>query len=315
MRALLLILLFATQASAQDWPSRPVLMVNPFAAASAVDVVTRLVAQGLAQVTGKSFLVENKTGASGNIGTEFVAKAKADGYTFLVGSPGTMAINPYLFKKLPYDAEKDFVPVTTLVSFPQVLIVNPNVPVKTMEELTAYVKARAGKLNFSSAGIGTTSHLVMEMVKSAGGLDMVHVPFRGGAPATQAVISGDVQFAVEGLPSLPAHLKAGTVRAVAVTSLQRAASLPNVPAISETIADFDAAAWIILFAPAGTPAPIVERMAAEAGKAMQVAEVKARLGDMGATVVATTPAQTAAFHKRELAKFKRAVEISGATAE
>lgn len=315
MRALLLILLLATQASAQDWPLRPVLMVNPFAAASAVDVVTRLVAQGLAQTTGKSFLVENRTGASGNIGTEFVARAKADGYTFLVGSPGTMAINPYLFKKLPYDAEKDFIPVTTLVSFPQVLIVNPNVPVKTMEELTAYVKARAGKLNYSSAGIGTTSHLVMEMVKSAGGLDMVHVPFRGGAPATQAVIAGDVQFAVEGLPSLPAHLRAGTVRAVAVTSLQRAASLPNVPAISETIRDFDAAAWIILFAPAGTPAPIVDRMAAEAGKAMQVAEVKAKLGDMGATVVATTPAQTAVFHKRELAKFKRAVEISGATAE
>jgi tripartite-type tricarboxylate transporter receptor subunit TctC len=318
MRSILLVALLALQAvpaAAQDWPTRPVLMVNPFAAASAVDVVTRLVAQGLTQTTGKSFLVENKTGASGNIGTEFVAKAKADGYTFLVGSPGTMAINPYLFKKLPYDAEKDFVPVTTLVSFPQVLIVNPNVPVKSMDELTAYVKARAGKLNYSSAGIGTTSHLVMEMVKSAGGLDLVHVPFRGGAPATQAVISGDVQFAVEGLPSLPAHLKAGTVRAVAVTSLQRAPSLPNVPAISETIRDFDAAAWIILFAPAGTPAPIVERMAAESAKAMQVAEVKARLGDMGATVVATTPAQTAAFHKRELAKFKRAVEISGATAE
>jgi len=137
MRALLLILLLATQASAQDWPSRPVLMVNPFAAASAVDVVTRLVAQGLSQTSGKSFLVENKTGASGNIGTEFVARAKPDGYTFLVGSPGTMAINPYLFKKLPYDAEKDFIPVTTLVSFPQVLIVNPKLPVNTMEELTA----------------------------------------------------------------------------------------------------------------------------------------------------------------------------------
>jgi tripartite-type tricarboxylate transporter receptor subunit TctC len=318
MRTILLIALFTLQAApaaAQDWPSRPVLMVNPFAAASAVDVVTRLVAQGLNQTTGNSFVVENKTGASGNIGTEFVAKSKADGYTFLVGSPGTMAINPYLFKKLPYDAEKDFIPVTTLVSFPQVLIVNPNVPVRTMDELTAYVKARAGKLNYSSSGIGTTSHLVMELVKSAGGLDLVHVPFRGGAPATQAVMSGDVQFAVEGLPSLPAHLKAGTVRAVAVTSLQRAPSLPNVPAISETIRDFDAAAWIILFAPAGTPAQIVERMAAESAKAMQVVDVKARLGDMGATVVATTPAQTAVFHKRELAKFKRAVEISGATAE
>jgi tripartite-type tricarboxylate transporter receptor subunit TctC len=319
MRSRLTILLVALHAlpaaAQQDWPARPVLMINPFAAASAVDVVTRLAAQGLTQTTGRSFVVENKTGASGNIGTEFVAKAKPDGYTFLVGSPGTMAINPFLFKKLPYDAEKDFVAVSTLVSFPQVLIVNPNLPVKSMDELTAYVKARAGKLNYASAGIGTTSHLVMELVKSAAGLDLVHVPFRGGAPATQAVISGDVQFAVEGLPSLPGHLKAGTVRPVAVTSLQRAASLPNVPAISETIRDFDAAAWVILFAPAGTPAPIVERMAAECAKALQLAEVKAKLGDMGAAVVASTPAQTAAFHRRELAKFKRAVEISGATAD
>src|SRR5262245_55201129 len=318
MRPILLAALLVLQippAAAQDWPSRPVLMVNPFAAASAVDVVTRLVAQGLTQNTGRSFLVENKTGASGNIGSEFVAKAKADGYTFLVGSPGTMAINPYLFKKLPYDAEKDFVPVTTLVSFPQVLIVNPKLPVHSMAELTAYTKANSGKVNYASAGIGTTSHLVMELVRSAAGLEMTHVPLRGGAPATQAVIAGDVQFAVEGLPSLPAHLRAGSVRAVAVTSLARSAMLPNTPAISETIPDFDGAAWVILFAPAGTPAPIVERMAAEAGKAMQLPEVKSKLGDLGAAVVATTPAQTAAFHKRELAKFKRAVEISGATAE
>ena len=226
-----------------------------------------------------------------------------------------MAINPYLFKKLPYDAEKDFVPVTTLVSFPQVLIVNPALPVKSMADLTAYVKARPGKLNYASAGIGTTSHLVFELLKSAAGLDVVHVPFRGGAPATQAVIAGDVQFAVEGLPSLPAHLKSGAVRAVAVTSLERAASLPEVPAISEIIRDFDAAAWVILFAPTGTPAPIVERMAEECAKAMQIADVKAKLTGMGAAVVASSPSQTAAFHKRELAKFKRAVEISGATAE
>ena len=319
MRSILLLALIAAHATSataqQDWPSRPVQMVNPFAAASAVDVVTRLVAQGLTQTAGKSFLVENKTGASGNIGSEFVARAKPDGYTFLVGSPGTMAINPYLFKKLPYDAEKDFVPVSTLVSFPQVLIVNPALPVKSMADLTAYVKARPGKLNYASAGIGTTSHLVFELVKSAAGLDVVHVPFRGGAPATQAVIAGDVQFAVEGLPSLPAHLKSGAVRAVAVTSLERAASLPEVPAISETIRDFDAAAWVILFAPAGTPAPIVERMAEECAKAMQLPDVKAKLTGMGASVVASSPSQTAAFHKRELAKFKRAVEISGATAE
>jgi tripartite-type tricarboxylate transporter receptor subunit TctC len=314
--ALVLLFIAALPAAAQDWPARPVVMINPFAAASAVDVVIRHVAQRLSSNLNRPFVVENKTGASGNIGTEAAAKAKPDGHTFLVGSPGTMAINPFLFKKLPYDAEKDFIPVTTLVSFPQVLIVNPSLPVKTMEELMAYVKARPGKLAYGSSGVGTTSHLAMELVKSAaGGMDMVHVPFRGGAPATQAVIAGDVQVGIEGLPSLPGHLKAEKIRAIAVTSATRAAALPNVPAIAETIKDFDAAAWVIVFAPAGTPAAIVERMAQESNKAMQDPEVKAKLGEIGATVVGTNPAQTAAYHKRELAKFKRAVEISGATAE
>ena len=308
-------LAFALSANAQDWPAKPVTLVNPFAAASAVDVVTRLVAQRLSANTGKSFLVENKTGASGNIGTESVAKAKADGYTFLVGSPGSMAINPYLFKKLPYDAEKDFVAVTTLAAFPQVLIVNPKLPVHDLPELIAYTKANAGKLNYASSGTGSTAHLVMELIKADADLTITHVPFRGGSPATQAVIAGDVQMGVEGLPSLPAHIRSGLIRPIAVTSLNRAPTLPNVPAVSETIKDFDAAAWIILFAPTGTPAQIVERMAQETGKALQDAEVKAKLADMGAAPVGGSPAQTAAYHRKEMAKFKRAVQISGASAE
>ena len=298
-----------------DWPAKPVTLINPFAAASAVDVVARLVAQRMTQTLGKSFLVENRTGASGNIGTEAAAKAKPDGYTFLVGSPGTMAINPYLFKKLPYDAEKDFVAVTTLTAFPQVLIVNPKVPARTLPELIAWVKANPGKTNHASSGTGSTAHLVMELIKADAGLQITHVPFRGGSPATQAVIAGDVEMGVEGLPSLPAFIKAGTVRPIAVTSLHRAPSLPNVPAVSETIKDFDAAAWIILFAPAGTPAAIVERMAQEAGRAIQDPEVKGKLADIGASSVGGTPAQTSAYHKKEMAKFKRAVEISGAVAE
>ena len=313
---LLFLALSSTSSFSQtDWPSRPVTLINPFAAASAVDVVARLVAQRITQNTGKSFLVENRTGASGNIGTEAAAKAKPDGYTFLIGSPGSMAINPFLFKKLPYDAGRDFVAVTTLVSFPQVVIVNPKVPANTLPELIAWVKANPGKTNHASSGTGSTAHLVMELIKADAGLTITHVPFRGGSPATQAVIAGDVQMAVEGLPSLPAHLRAGSVRAIAVTSLNRAPSLPNVAAVSETIKDFDAAAWVILFAPTGTPAPIVERLAQEAGKALQDPEVKAKLSDMGASTVGGTPAQTAAFHKKEMAKFKRAVEISGATAE
>lgn len=313
--AFILLLLSPVALAQSDWPSRTVVLVNPFAAASAVDVVGRLVAQRMTQTLGRSFLVENRTGASGNIGTEYAAKAKPDGYTFLLGSPGTMAINPYLFRKLPYDAIADFTPVTTLVSFPQVLIVNPKLPAKNLEELIAHAKANPGKLNHASSGAGSTSHLVMELIKSAAGLQIAHVPYRGGSPATQAVIAGDVQMGVEGLPSLPGHLKAGTIRALAVTSAARAPALPNVPAISETLRDFDAAAWVILFAPAGTPAPIVERMAQASASAMQEAEVRAKLADIGATAVASAPAQTAAFHRAELAKFKRAVEISGATAE
>ena len=308
-------LLLAPHAAAQDWPARAVTLVNPFAAGSAVDVVARVVAGRMTQTLGRSILVENRTGASGNIGTEVVAKAKPDGYTFLLGSPGTMAINPFLFKKLPYDAVADFAPVSVLVSFPQVLIVNPALPVQTLPELIAYVKARPGQLNHASSGTGSTAHLVMELIKSAAGLTITHVPFRGGAPATQAVIAGDVQMAVEGLPSLPGHLKAGSIRAIAVTSLARTPALPNVPAVSETIRDFDAAAWVILFAPAGTPAAIVERMAQEAGRALQDTEVRAKLAEIGATVVASTPAATAIYHRRELEKFKRAVEISGASAE
>ena len=306
---------FISHAAAQDWPSRPVTLVNPFAVASAVDVVARLAAQRLTQTLGRSFLVENRTGASGNIGTELVAKSKPDGYTFLLGSPGTMAINPFLFKKLPYDAIADFTPVTAMVSFPQVLIVNPNVPARTLPELIAYAKANPGKLNHASSGTGSTAHLVMELIKAAAGLTITHVPFRGGSPATQAVIAGDVQMGVEGLPSLPGHLKAGSIRAIAVTSAARAAALPNVPAVSETIRDFDASAWVILFAPAGTPPTIVERMAQETGRALRDPDVRAKLADIGATVVASTPAAAGAFHRKELEKFKRAVELSGASAE
>jgi len=298
-----------------DWPTRPVTMVNPFSAGSAVDVVIRVVAQRLAQGLGQQVNVENRTGASGNIGTEYVARAKPDGATFLVGSPGTMAINPFLFAKLPYDAVKDFVPVVHLVSFPQVLVVHPSMPVKSLADLIALVRSQPGKLNFASSGQGSTSHLVMELIKADGKLDIVHVPFRGGSPAMQALIAGQVQMAVEGLPSLPQYVKAGSARPIAVTSQARAATLPEVPAIAEAVPGFDATAWVIVFAPAGTPSGIVERLAAETRRALEDAAVRTRLGEMGATVSGAGPAATADFHRNEMAKFKRAVEISGARAE
>jgi tripartite-type tricarboxylate transporter receptor subunit TctC len=313
--AVVLVVSMPLSAQTSDWPVRTVTWVNPFAAGSAVDVVARVVTQRLAQNMSQNFVVENRTGASGNIGTEAVARAKPDGYMFLVGSPGTMAINPWLFKQLPYDAQKDFAPVVHLVSFPQVLVVNPSLPVKTLAELVEYVRTRPGRLNYSSSGQGTTSHLVMELIKSDAKLFMVHIPYRGGSPAIQALIAGDVQIAVEGLPSLPAHLKSGAIRPIAVTSAKRAPTLPDVPAISEQIPGFDAAAWVMLFAPAATPAPIVERMATEARRALEDPALRTRLGEMGATVGGAGPADTTAMHRRELEKFRRAVQISGAKPE
>ncbi len=302
----------APSANAQQWPVRPVKLINPFSAGSAVDVVARTVAEQLSKNLDAQFIVDNRTGASGNIGTEIAARAKPDGDTFLLGSPGTMAINPALFDKLPYDAEKDFVPVVHIVSFPQALVVNAAVPAKTVAELVAWVTAQKGNVNYASSGKGSTSHLVMEMIRSEASLEMTHVPYRGGSLAMQALVGGEVQVAVEGLPSLPGHLAGGKVRALAVTSSTRAKTLPDVPALAETYKDFDAAAWIILFAPSGTPAAIVERMASETKKALAAPAVQERLEKMSATAFGADPATTAAFHKREMAKFRRAVEISGA---
>jgi len=301
-----------SHAQSAEWPTRAVTWVNPFAAGSAVDVVARIVAAKVAANTGQSMNIDNRTGASGNIGTQFAARAQADGQTLLLGSPGTMAINPYLFTKLPYDAVKDFAAVTQLVSFPQVVVTSPKQPFKTLPDLIAAAKAQPDKLNHASSGPGTTSHLVMELIKADAGITMTHVGYRGGAPAMQAVMAGEVQAGVEGLPSIVGRIKGGTITALAVTSLKRSPQVPDVPALSEFIPDFDATAWIVLMAPAGTPKAVVDRIQAEVKKALDDPGVRSQLEAQGATVVGSTPADTTAFHRGEMAKFKRAVEISGA---
>lgn len=309
--------LLAMPALAQPaaWPSRPVRFINPFTAGSAVDVVTRLIANDLAERLSAQVIVENRTGASGNIGTEAVARAPADGTTLLVGSPGTMGINPFLFRTLPYDAVRDFVAVSHAVSFPQVMVVSPQSPIRSLAELIAAAKARPGALNYASSGNGTTSHLAFELIRAAAGIDMVHVPFRGGTPAIQAVMQNEVQVALEGIPSLPAFLSAGTLRPIAVTSRERSAMLPDVPAVSEAVPGFDASAWVIYFAPAGTPAPLVERLSAEIGTSLNRPAVRNRLVEQGAAVIGANPAQTTAFHRAELQKWQRAVQLSGARVE
>jgi tripartite-type tricarboxylate transporter receptor subunit TctC len=297
------------------WPDRPVRLVNPFTAGSATDVVARLVTQDLSERLGQQFLVDNRTGASGNIGTEFVARSRPDGQTLLVGSSGTMGINPFLFRTLPYDATRDFVAVAHTVSFPQVVVVNPNGPIRSIADLVAAARARPGALTFGSSGAGSTAHLAVELLRAATGIDMVHVPFRGGTQAVQAVMQNEVQVAVEGLPSLPGFLSGGQLRAIGVTSAERSPKIPDVPAVSETVPGFDAAAWVIFFAPTGTPAPFIERLSAEIRISLNRPQVRDRLLDLGATVVGSDPATTTAFHRRELEKWKRAVELSGARAD
>jgi tripartite-type tricarboxylate transporter receptor subunit TctC len=302
----------AVRAQPAAWPDRPVRFINPFTAGSAVDVVTRLIAQDLSDRIPAQVIVENRTSASGNIGTEAVARSRPDGTTLLVGSPGTMGINPFLFRTLPYDAVRDFVAVSHAVSFPQVMVVAPNSPIQTLPDLIAAAKARPGALNYASSGNGSTSHLAFELLRAATGIEIVHVPFRGGTPAVQAAMQGEVQVALEGLPSLPGLLNAGQLRPIAVTSAERSAMLPQVPAVAETVPGFDAAAWIIYFAPAGTPAPLVDRFSAEIRTSLNQPGVRQRLMEQGATIVGADAATTAAFHRAELEKWRRAVELSGA---
>jgi tripartite-type tricarboxylate transporter receptor subunit TctC len=305
----------AQPAEAARWPDRPVRLLNPFTPGSAVDIVARLVALDMSERLGRQVIVENRTGAAGIIGTEAAARAQPDGYTFLIGSPGSMAINPYLYRTLPYDSIRDFMPVSHLVSFPQVLVVHPAVPARNLPELIAHAKANPGRLNYASSGIGATNHLAMEMIRAEAGIELVHVPFRGGLVTVQSLAAGELQVAIEGILSLPGFIQAGTLRPIAVTSRARSAMLPDVPAVSETLPGFDAAAWVVVFAPRGTPPAIVERVSAEIRTSLNRPQVREKLEQQGATIFGTGPEEAADFHRAEMAKWKRAVEVSGAKAD
>ncbi len=296
------------------WPRGSVRFIFPFTPGSAVDVVARLVAQDLAERLGQPFIVESRTGAGGSIGTEAAARARPDGDTFLVGSPGNMAINPALLPNLTFDVARDFVAVTHMVTFPQVLVIAPTLPARSLAELVAYSKANPGRLNYASSGVGATNHLAMEMIRAATGLDATHVPYRGGLVTVQAIMTGEVQMCVEGILTLPPFLAENKVRAIAVTGATRSHLLPDVPAVAETVAGFDAGAWVMFFAPAGTPAAIVEKLSAEVRITLAKPAIRARLAELGAAVTGTTPEEAATIHRAELEKWRRAVEVSGARA-
>lgn len=297
---------------AQTWPDRYVRFVVPFAAGGAADVVTRIVVAKMSENVGQTFIVENRTGASGKIGTDGVAKAEPDGYTFLVGSPGTLAINPNVFSRLPYDVKRDFVAVSHVATFPQVLTVNANAPARTLTDFLDYVKARPKKLSYGSSGVGSTGHLITAMFMHEAGLEALHVPFRGGGPAAQALASGSVDFVIDGLPTFQGFVASNLVRILAITSKQKWPGLPEVPTIGErAVPGFDLSSWVVFAAPKGTPAKIVDRLAKEVAKALTSDQVKDRLFAVGALPVGGSPVEAEEFVSSELAKWKNVAEVTG----
>lgn len=313
--ALVLFLSVPILAAAQAWPQRFVKLIVPFAAGGAADVVTRIVAARMSENTGKNFLVENRTGANGNIGTEAAARSDPDGYTILVGSPGTLAINPNLYAKLPYDAEADFIAASHVAVFPQILTINPKVPATTLVEFIDYAKAHPKTLTMGSSGNGSTGHLIAAMFMYQAGITAVHVPFRGGGPAAQALVAGSVDFVIDGLPTFQGFVGTDQLRVLAITSGQRWPKLPDIPAIGEVVKDFDLSSWVVFAVPKGTDRAIVDALAAEVNKALASDDVKRKLLEVGALPVGGTPDDALRFHRAELAKWKTVVQVSGAKAE
>lgn len=300
-------------AQAQDYPAKPVKMVVPFPPGGSLDITGRLIAQRLSEMWGQSVVVENRPGAGGNIGADFVAKSPPDGYTILMGALSTHAVNPNLYSKMPYDAAKDFVPITLIAITPNVLVVNASSPVNNVKEFIAYTKANPGKLSFGSGSNGSAGHLAGELYKVETGTDSVHIPFKGGAPATQALLAGDTQFMFDNLANAMTQVKAGKLKALAVTTAERSKLAPELPTMAEAgLPGFDISTWYGFFAPAGTPPAIVAKWNADVTKILNSPDVRAKLMEGGAEPSPNSPAQFQQMIARELAKYARIVKASGA---
>ena len=288
-------------------------LVVPFPPGGSLDAVGRLIAQKLTEAWGQAVVVENKPGAGGNIGADAVAKAVPDGYTILMGALSTHAVNPSLYPNMPYDAVKDFAPITLVAITPNVLVVNPSLPARSAQEFIAYAKANVGRLNFGSGSTGSAGHLAGELFNLETGAKMVHVPFKGAAPATQALLAGDTQLMFDNLANAMPQVKAGKLRALAVTTAERSKLAPELPTMAEAgLAGFDISTWFGLFAPAGTPADIVQKWNTDVVKILDSAQMRERLTAQGAQPAPTSPQQFAAFVATEAAKYARIVKLSGA---
>jgi tripartite-type tricarboxylate transporter receptor subunit TctC len=309
LSAILLSLAAASACAQGAWPSRSVTLVVPFPPGGGTDTGARIVAEQLSKKWGQPVLVDNKGGAAGQIGADVVAKARPDGYTILMGNIGTQAINPSLYPKMPYDPDKAFAPVALVAELPLAMMVNPNVPTKTVKEFIALAKAQPGKLSYSSSGAGGGPHLAAEMFKDATGSYILHVPYRGGGPAIGDLLAGHVQLSFMTVLEASGHIKAGKLRALAVTSDKRVSALPEVPTLAEAaLPGFNSISWIGLLAPAGTPREIVEKISADVREIVARDDVKDRLVQLGAVPAANTPAQFSALIDNDRKRYAQIIK-------
>ena len=302
-----------TPTHAQNYPNKTVRMIVPFPAGGATDIVARLVAQKLGEAVGQQVIVDNRGGAAGTIGSDLAAKAPPDGYTILIGTSSTHAIAKSLYAKLPYDSVKDFAPVVGIAMATIVLSAHPSVPAKTVKELIALAKSKPDALSFASSGSGGVSHLVGEMFKAQAGIKMLHVPYKGDAPALADLVGGQVSLEFGTALSFLPYIQSGRLKALAVTSLKRSQVMPEVPTVAESgLKGFEALQWFGVFVPAGTRAEVITRLNAEIVKILHTADMRDRLTKLASEVMADTPDQFAAFQKAEIAKWAKVVKESGA---
>jgi tripartite-type tricarboxylate transporter receptor subunit TctC len=315
-QAILVLLLAATSALAQTYPTKPIRILIAQAPGSATDVISRVVGNRLSEGLGQPVVIEAKPGAGGALGTEAAAHSAPDGYTLFMANNSTHGSNPALYPKLPYDAVNDFAPISMVASVPYVLIVNPSMPVSSVDQLIKLAKAQPGKINYASAGNGSTHQFCAELLKNMAGIDLVHVPYKGSPPGVTAVVAGEVGVMFANLTDIGGQLKGGKVKPLAVTSASRNPHLADTPTLAEAgLPGFEILSWFALVAPAGTPASIIKQLNSEAVKALARDDVKSTLGAQGLTVYSSTPEQVSAHIKSEIAKFTRIAKAAGIKAE
>jgi tripartite-type tricarboxylate transporter receptor subunit TctC len=311
-----LAVLGVSPALAQTYPGKPVRILIAQAPGSATDVISRVVGNQLSTALGQPVVIEARPGAGGAVGTAEAARSTPDGYTLFMANNSTHGSNPAVYAKLPYDAVNDFAPISFVASVPYVLVVEPALPVKSVRELIALAKSRPGKMNYASAGNGSTHQFCAELLKSTAGIDVTHIPYKGSPPGVAAVLAGEVSLMFANLTDVGAQIRSGRVKALAVTTLKRAELLPDVPTMVEAgVPDFEITSWFGLLAPAGTPAPVVARLNAEMVRVLAREDVRSTLGAQGLNVASSTPEQFAAHIRSEIARFSRIAKAAGIKAE